>query len=302
MLDISLLGTGGMVPLPNRFLSSMIMRYKKTTILVDCGEGTQVTLKMLGWGFKNIDIICLTHFHADHVAGLPGFLHTMANSGRKEDVVIIGPTGLIEVVQSLLVIARILPFKIIFKEINKDTLLNFGEIDINTTFLEHRIICIAYSFEIKRNGKFHIEKAKQLNIPHNLYNTLQNGNDVEYMGKILRSTDFVGELRKGFKITYCTDSRPVESLVSFAKDSDLFICEGIYADDKKINKAKEYKHMLFSEAATLAKNSNSKELWLTHFSPSLKNPEEFIDVAKFIFENSYVGYDRITKTFKYRED
>ena len=98
MIDVALLGTGGMMPMPERFLSSMLLRINGRLILVDCGEGTQVTLKMLGWGFKAIDTICFTHYHADHISGLPGMLLTIGNSGRTEPVKLIGPPGLKKVV------------------------------------------------------------------------------------------------------------------------------------------------------------------------------------------------------------
>ena len=301
MLDIALLGTGGMMPLPNRFLSSAMIRYKKQTILIDCGEGTQVTLKMLGWGFKNIDILCLTHFHADHVSGLPGFLHTVANSGKTTPLTIVGPCGLKHVVESLLVIARGLPFSIIYKEIEESTTIIFDEIEISCLFVDHRITCLAYSFVTKRLGKFEPKVAEELELPRNMYGILQSGQSIEYNGKTITPNMVMGPERTGFKITYCTDSRPVPSLVDFALGSDLFICEGIYGDDSKLHKAKEYKHMLFSEAANLAKSAKVNELWLTHYSPSLTEPEDFLHVATKIFPNSHLGYDRKTITLKYAE-
>ena len=301
MLDIALLGTGGMMPLPDRFLSSAMIRYKKQTILIDCGEGTQVTLKMLGWGFKNVDIICLTHFHADHVSGLPGFLHTVANAGKTEPLTIIGPTGLKHVVESLLVIARGLPFPIVYQEITGGTTLVFGEINITSLTVDHRVNCLAYSFMTKRRGKFDVQAAQRLGIPRHLYGQLQKGETVAHGEQVITPDQVMGEERTGFKITYCTDSRPVPALVDFARDSHLFICEGIYGDDDKRHKAQEYKHMLFSEAATIAKTADVAEMWLTHYSPSLTDPEAFLHVATAIFPNAQLGYDRKTTTLKYMD-
>ena len=302
MLDIALLGTGGMMPLPTRFLASMICRFNGGLTIIDCGEGTQVSLKILGWGYKNIDIICITHFHGDHVSGLPGLLLAIANSGRTEPISLIGPKGLKHIVESLCVIARDLPFKLVFNEVLEPSTFTFGDMTINTEFGNHRTICLAYSLEISRLGKFNLEKATELNLPRNYWSVLQKGNNVEHDGKIYTPDMVMGEARKGIKLSYCTDTRPSKKLEEFAENSDLLICEGIYGDDEKINKAKEYKHMLFSEAATIAKNSNSKELWLTHYSPSLIKPEEFLPVAQKIFENAKCGYDRKTKTINFTED
>lgn len=298
MIDVALLGTGGMMPLPNRFLTSLMCRLNGKYLLIDCGECTQVTLKMLGWGFKNIDVICFTHYHADHISGLPGMLLTIGNSGRTDPLTLIGPKGLKSVFTGLMVIAPELPYEVNCIEIpeNENKTYNISGFEINTIKTEHIITCIAYSIEVKRTGKFNVEKAKKLDIPIKYWSLLQKNESVEFNGKVYTSDMVLGQERKGIKISYCTDSRPVKSLYEFVKDSDLFICEGMYGEDEKLDKAIENKHMLFSEAAEIAKNGNVKELWLTHFSPSLNEPENFISSAKNIFENSIVAYDRMSKS------
>lgn len=297
MLDVSLLGTSGMMPLPNRFLTALLCRTNGRFLLIDAGEGTQVTMKMLGWGFKNLDVICFTHFHADHIAGLPGLLLTIGNSGRTENITIIGPAGITNIVKSLCIIAQELPFKIDFIELSNDEdSIKIGDFIIKTLRVEHRVSCFSYSILVHRLGKFDVNKAKLLDLPRNYWSILQNNKDVEYEGKIYTSDMVVGEPRKGIKVTYTTDTRPISNLVNFAKDSDLFICEGIYGDDEKLNKAIEYKHMLFSEAANIAKNANVSELWLTHFSPSMTNPDDYIEYAKNIFPNTMIGKDRMQKS------
>lgn len=298
MLEVTLVGTGGMMPLKDRHLSSMICRYKTTTILVDCGEATQISLQKIGTGFKGIDVICLTHFHADHIAGLPGLLHAVSNSGREEVLTIIGPKGVLEVCSSLLIIAKGLNFGIKYVELEEGEIV-IDDIIITSLKLDHRVPCLAYTLEIKRQGKFDLAKANSLGIPKILYSNLQRGEDVTYEGVTYKSSEVMGPLRDGFKVVYCTDTRPLPEIAGFAKDATIFICEGIYGEDSKIEKAKEYKHMLFSEAATLAKIANVKELWLTHYSPSMKTPEDFLEVATNIFENSHIGFDGKTKTFKY---
>ena len=302
MIDVALLGTGGMMPMPERFLSSMLLRINGRLILVDCGEGTQVTLKMLGWGFKAIDTICFTHYHADHISGLPGMLLTIGNSGRTEPVKLIGPPGLKKVVEGLRLIFPELPFKLEYIEIdNVDCVIDFNDFSLKANEGDHRIKCLSYRFDISRKGKFSVEKAKTLGLPVNMWSILQKGGTAEYNGKIYTSDMVLGNARKGISLSFCTDTRPVDSLVNFINGSDLFVCEGMYGENEKQKKAIEYKHMLFSEAAKLAKLGNVKELWLTHLSPSMKEPELFIDNAKNIFANTKVGYDRMYKRINFEE-
>jgi ribonuclease Z len=301
MIDICLLGCGGMLPLQNRRLSSLLIRYKGKMILIDCGEGTQVGVRAAGWGFKQIDTLCITHYHADHVAGLPGFLLTLGNSGRTEPLTIIGPPMLHQIVNSLTVVSPELPYELRLVELDAHNISKFtdGEITIRSLPVDHWMPCLAYSFEIQRQGKFIVEKAKELGIPVEFWNKLQNGEVICHRGNLYEPSMVIGQKRKGIKLTYCTDSRPTDNLGAFCNDSDLLVCEGMYGSEDLLPKAINKKHMIFSEAASIAQKSNSKELWLTHFSPSLDSPEAFIDNAKAIFENSSIGHDLMIKTLKW---
>jgi len=301
MIDIALLGCGGMMPLPKRFLTSMLARLNGRFVLIDCGEGTQVTLKMLGWGFKNIDAIMFTHFHADHIAGLPGLLLTIGNSGRTEPLTLIGPKGLETVVAGLTIVAREIPFSLEFIEMEGPTELEISGFNIKSLPVEHRTTCYAYTLEVGRPGKFDPDKATALNIPKNKWSYLQKGEDVEFEGKTYTPDMVMGDSRKGIKIAYCTDSRPVKALPDFVRGADLFICEGIYGDNEKIDKAREYKHMLFSEAAEIAKVAEVGQMWLTHYSPSLTDPMEFLQNATDIFAETYPGYDRKTTCIRFED-
>jgi len=298
MLDISLLGTSGMMPLPNRWLTSMVARYSGKMILVDCGEGTQITLKLQGWGFKAIELICFTHYHADHISGLPGILLAIGNSGRTKSVTLMGPVGLKKTVDGLRVITPDLPFEIQYIELPFNHIGEYSGDDYSVSALpvDHLIPCLAYRIDVPRKGKFDPVKAKLNNIPQKLWRELQNGETVEYENSIYTPDMALGEARKGLRITYCTDTRPTQNIEGFAKKSDLFICEGMYGEDDKKDKAIKNRHMLFSEAAMLANNAHVNELWLTHFSPSLTKPEEFLNNATDIFANTVIGYDRISKT------
>jgi len=300
MIDICLLGTAGTIPLPNRWLTSLVVRYNGKMILIDCGEGTQIPLKTIGWSFKTISAVCFTHYHADHISGLPGLLLTMGNFGREEELTIIGPAPLEKIYNGLSVIFPELPFKVKLIEITEYTkLFQIEDFYVNTIKVDHMVNCYSYSIEIKRSPKFDVTKAKENNVPMSLWKALQKGESVEFENKIYSPDLVCGEERKGIKITYSTDTRPVNQIITLAENSDLFICEGMYGDDEKFEKVVSTKHMLFSEAATLAKSANVKELWLTHFSPALEKPNDFLQNAKNIFENTFCGYDMMKKTLKF---
>ncbi len=301
MLDVCLLGTGGMMPLPDRWLTSLLIRYNGRMLLVDCGEGTQIPLKMCGWGFKNIDAVLFTHYHADHVAGLPGFLLTLGNSGREEPLALIGPPGLRTVAEGLLVICPRLPFEIKLLELpeSQPSMIDTGEFTIGSLPVDHWMPCLAYDFEVKRQGRFNREKAIQLGIPVSFWNRLQKGETLEYNGREVKPEMVLGQARKGIKVCYCTDSRPVEEIADFVKGADLFICEGMYGENEDLEKAIQKKHMLFSEAAGLANEGKVKELWLTHFSPALEKPEEHLSSARSIFENTIAGSELMIRNIKF---
>lgn len=313
MIDISLLGCGGGMPMPNRNLSSIFINCKGRKILVDCGEGTQVAIRKMGLGFKAIDLILITHCHGDHIVGLPGLLSTIGNSGREHPLTIIGPTGITSIVNGLRVIAPYLPYELkiienpseLYFNIKKN-LIDFdisdkSDLILRTIDLEHSSPCLGYSFYFKRKRKFDIDKATKNNVPKILWNKLQKEDEVIYDGFKYDYKMVLGEERKGIKISFITDTRPISSISNFIKSSDLFICEGTYGDDKDIEKAIKNKHMTFREAAGLAKDGDVREILLTHFSPAMLNPYEYLQNASEVFSDVIIGEDEITKTLKFTE-
>lgn len=305
MLDVCLLGTGGMMPLPYRWLTSLMVRYNGKNILIDCGEGTQIALKEKGWSPNPIDVICFTHYHADHISGLPGMLLTMGNAERTEPLLMIGPKGLIRVVSALRMIAPELPFAIEFHELSeKEEQIRLADDMVLSAFrVAHNIACYGYSIKISRIGRFSTQRAEAAKIGKCYWNRLQKGEIITTEEGVTLTPDMVlGPARKGLHVTYCTDTRPVEAIVQNAKGADLFICEGMYGEPDKQEKAKEYKHMTFHEAARLAKAAGVKSLWLTHYSPSLLRPEPFMKAVRAIFPAAHAGKDGKTAELKFEED
>lgn len=293
------------MPLPYRRLTALMMRYNGSSLLIDCGEGTQVAIRERGWSFHDIDVVCITHFHGDHISGLPGLLLSMGNADRIEPLTIVGPKGLERTVNALRVIAPELPFEIKFIEIaDAVTELNLFGYRINAFKVNHRVTCYGYSVMIDRAGKFDPEKAAANNVPMKAWSRLQKGQTVEIDGITYTQDMILGPERRGLKVTYCTDTRPVKIISEMAADADIFICEGMYGEDDKDNKAVEHKHMTFTEAAKLAAAAepNPKEMWLTHYSPSLVNPAEYVGRIRSIFPNVIATKDLRTTTLKFVDE
>ena len=280
------------MPLPYRWLTSLMMRYNGSSILIDCGEGTQIAIKEKGWSFKPIDVICFTHYHGDHISGLPGLLLTMGNAMRTEPLTLIGPKGLERVVNALRVIAPELPFEIHFQEIQgAQQVFEMDGYRLIAYRVNHNVLCYGYSIEIDRAGKFDAVRAKEQEIPLKYWSRLQKGEQIEENGICYTPDMVLGAPRKGIKLTYCTDTRPTQSLVENAMHADLLICEGMYGEPGKEEKAVEHKHMTFTEAAEVARKAQVSEMWLTHYSPSLAHPEEYIEETRKIFSRTIAAKD-----------
>lgn len=300
MINVTLIGTGGMVPLPERFLASCLIEYNGRSVLIDCGEGTQISLHKGRLSMSKIDTILITHCHADHVSGLPGLLLTIGNQGRTEPLNIIAPRGSTRYINSLLVVCGYLPYEVRIAELHDTKPQEFEQIGLKITSipLKHHINCLGYSLELSLKPHFQPDKAEKLNIPVKFWRLLHSGNSVKVDDNTFTPDMVLGEPRRPIKVSYVTDTRPVKHIKDIVKDSDLFICEGMYGEDEQYDNAVEKMHMIFSEAASIAKEAGVKELWLTHFSPSMAKPEDFINYASGIFPNAKIGKDLMSTTLK----
>lgn len=299
MIDICLLGTGGMMPLPERALTSLYVRYGGRALLIDCGEGTQTAIRCAKLRFKPIDAILITHFHADHISGLPGLLLTLGNEGRTETLNMYGPIGLEQTVNALRIIVPELPYDIKFHEFNTAESTHFSclGLDADAFALDHRIPCFGYRLALKREGKFDSHSARAKGIPVELWGRLQRG---ESIGGFTPD-DVLGAPRRGVSILYATDTRPVAAIKEFGTDADLLILEGIFGDQDKQERAEITHHMMMQEAAHIAKCSGAGELWLTHFSPATSQPSDFINELKSIFANTVIGTDGMSRTLRFKD-
>lgn len=291
MIDVLLLGNGAMVPLPERWLSSVLLRANGSLTLIDCGEGTQISWRRFHWGFKRLDAICLTHHHADHVAGLPGLFHTVSNAGRTEPMYIYGPPGTIEVIQGLRVIAPWLAFDMIVQELQGG-----DEFDLpsglrgRVVWGDHRAPVLAYRLEMPRAPGFLPDRAESLGVPRTKWKHLQRGESVEVDGRTVEPGEVLTGNRRGVSLGMVTDTRPTEDIRQLVHGVDLLISEGTYGDDLEAEKAISHKHMTFREAATLARQAEARSLWLTHFGAGMADPRTWKRNAGDVFPDVELGY------------
>lgn len=305
MVDVTLIGTGALQPLPERALASAAITCGGRTLLLDCGEGTQSAAKRAGVSLMKIDVIALTHYHGDHTYGLPGLLQSMAMAGRTEPVYVLGPKGLHEAMRPFMMLCPRLPFELRFAETAERVALGelidgWMEGTVLTPFAtNHRVPSQGYRFDLLRAGRFMPEHATALGVPVALWNALQHGEPVVAEGRAILPEQVMSAPRRGISVAYTGDTAPDESMAQAAADADLLICEATYGEDEQEALALEHGHMTFAQAAQLAAKAKAHELWLTHYSPMITDPQEHIQNAAAHFEQAVCGQDGLTKTLRF---
>ncbi|MCR4821696.1 MAG: ribonuclease Z [Treponema sp.] len=306
-LEAFVLGCGGMMPLPYRHLTSVLLRRDGDLFLFDCGEGTQVSLKRLNLKWKKIDAIFISHTHADHVTGLPGMLMLSAQVDRTEPLYIYGPPKVKEYVEtSRSVLDMYINYPIIIKEITAPCTVHEGEgFKIRAFPLQHTKTCVGYTLEESdRPGEFNPEKAKALGIPVGpMWGKLQKGQNITLEdGKVVQPSDVMGAKRKGRKFSFVTDTQYLTSIAGEVKDSDLLICEGMFADDCA-DQAKEKKHMTSRQAATIARDANAKRMAMIHYSPRYTDRELdlLLQQAREVYPKTELTKDRMIFDIPYED-
>lgn len=303
MLEFCTLGTGGTLPIPERALSSLYVRVNGRSLLIDCGEGTQVGIRRLGWGFRCLDGLLITHYHGDHCTGLAGLLLSLEKAGRDQPFHIWGPKGLKRVVEGLCVIVPPLSYAVMLHELPPEG----GEAEliglkIRAFPVDHGgIPCFGFRLALARQAAFEPEKARALGVPMQEWKRLQQGETVRLGLRKITPEQVLGERRKGITLVFSTDTRPCETLEKYTAGADLLILEGMYGDEEKMPQALKNHHMIFAEAAETARKAEAGALLLTHFSTSLEDPEAYLPEARRIFEKTWAARDGMTVTMRYPE-
>ncbi|MBQ7785129.1 MAG: ribonuclease Z [Clostridia bacterium] len=309
MMDITLIGTGALQPLPGRALASAAITLAGHVLLLDCGEGTQAAAKGAGVSLMKIDAIALTHYHGDHTYGLPGLLQSMGMAGRTEPVTILGPKGLEDEMKPFLMLCPYLPYELRLCELPEEGLslhtLNAAwpeQAYIRPFATVHKVVSQGYRIDLKRPGKFLPQKAKALGVPVQCYKLLQRGESIQVGEFCITPEQVMGEPRRGISVAYTGDTAMCASVLDAAQDTDLLICEATYGENEQETLANDHGHMTFSQAARLAKQAHARVLWLTHYSPMILDAQEYVSNAEAIFENAKCGQDGMKVTLRFDEE
>ena len=309
MITVTLLGTSALLPLPERALTAVFLACEGHSVLFDCGEGTQSAARKAGVSLMKTDLIALTHYHGDHVFGLPGLLQTMNSMGRTLPLYITGPEDLQERMAPILELTERTGYEIRLVTLPPEGLQlcslmpGWPDAAYLTPFpTEHRIPSQGYRFMLDRAGKFLPLRAKELDIPVSLWSILQKGTPIQINGREILPEEVTGPPRKGLKVVFSGDTAPCSSLTEQAKDADLLICEGTYGDNAQAELAEMYGHMTFARAAETAAAAEVGELWLAHYSQMIEEPETYLPNALEFFPRTVCGKDGLTKQLRFESD
>ena len=306
-MEAFILGCGGMMPLPYRHLTSVLLRREGDLFLFDCGEGTQVSLRRLNLKWKKIDAIFISHTHADHVTGLPGILMLSAQVDRTEPLYIYGPPKIKEYVEtSRKVLDMYINYPIVVQEITAPCVVHSGkDFYIRAFPLEHTKVCVGYTLEeLDRPGEFNPDKARELGVPVGpLWSQLQQGFEVKAAnGTIVKPEQVLGDKRSGRKFSFVTDTLYKTSIAQEVRGSDLLVCEGMF-ENELIDQAREKKHMTAAQAATIARDADVRRMCMIHYSPRYtdRELEKLLEQAKEIWPKSELSRDRMNIEIPYND-
>ena len=306
LLDVTLLGTAALMPIPDRALTAAVLACSGRSILFDCGEGTQTAARKAGVSLMSTDLIALTHYHGDHIFGLPGLLQTLGVQGRTEPLFILGPEGIRETLSPILKIAGGLPYPVLLGEKSDGGVILRDlhkawpkEARLCCFPTEHRVTSLGYAFMLDRPPAFLPEKAKALGVPVQKWKTLQHGEAVSFEGHQVQPEEVLGSPRKGLKFVFSGDTVACDGLKNAAQDADLFISEATYGENSQTQTALDHGHMTFAQAAKLAAEANVKRLWLAHYSQMIENPDDYVEYARQYFPDAVCGEDGMKITLKF---
>ena len=308
MISITLLGTGALLPIPDRALTAATLACQGRGILFDCGEGTQTAARRAGVSLMKADLIALTHYHGDHIFGLPGLLQTMSCLGRTEKLCITGPEGLEAAMAPIMALTGRTSYPVELVALPQEGLrlsaLAKGwpeEAKLTPFPTEHRVPSQGYCFTLERAGRFHPERARALGVPMDRWRLLQKGQSVDVNGVTVRPRDVMDDPRRGLKCVFSGDTTACEGLVRAASDADLLICEATYGENEQAMMAMEYGHMTFAQAAKVAAEAGVRELWLCHYSQMIEDPRACLPNARAVFDGAVCGEDGMSATLRFAE-
>jgi ribonuclease Z len=306
-LEAFILGCGGMMPLPYRHLTSVLLRREGDLFLFDGGEGTQVSLRKLNLRWKKINAIFVSHTHADHVTGLPGLLMLSSQVDRDDPLYIFGPPKIAEYIDSSRkVLDMYINYQIIVKEITEPGIVFSGDdFDVRAFPLHHTKTCVGYTLEEHpRPGAFNPDRAKEKGVPCGpLWSRLQAGESVTAPdGTVVEPGDVMGSPRKGRKFSYVTDTKYIPTIAGEVAGSDLLVCEGMF-EQELAETAAEKKHMTAQQAGIIARDARVKKMALIHYSPRYTDPDLklLLAEAKAVFPETVLSKDRMVFPIEYED-